>query len=132
MPQSGEKAVADSQLQSNLAESVRSDTASAAEITIVASKTFVSRQGIWTDTTYNPDTMRPRQIAFASPTYFKLLADHPDWGKYFAVAEEAIVVLDGAAYQVTPAQGGNVSHTVPSSSLDRWESFLGWLRAILK
>ena len=132
MPQSGAKAVADSQLQSNLAESIRSDTASASEIAIVASKTFVTREGIWTDTTYDPDTMRPRQIAFGSPTYFKLLANHPEWGKYFAVGEQVIVVLDGVAHQVHPAQSGNASPPVPSSAPDRWEDFVGWLRAILK
>ena len=70
------------------------------EIKTVGEKSFLLKNGIWTDTTFNPDAMSPRRIVFGSDDYFALIVAHPDWGRHFSVGRQVIVVLDGQAYQV--------------------------------
>jgi Ca-activated chloride channel family protein len=67
----------------------------------VKDKTFLLQNGVWTDTTFQPDTMQTQKVAFLSDDYFKLLEDKPELAPYFAVGERVIVVLDGTAYEVT-------------------------------
>ena len=68
----------------------------------VGEKTFLLQGDIWTDTTYEPDSMEPVEIVFLSDAYFDLLEQFPQAGEYFAIGEQVIVVLDGTAYQVIP------------------------------
>lgn len=69
----------------------------------VRDKTFIRQDGVWTDTTYEPEAMTPETVAFLSDDYFDLLDRLPELGAYFALGDQVIVVIDGAAYQVTPA-----------------------------
>jgi len=66
----------------------------------VGDKTFVLNQEVWTDTTFDPDKMVPVPVSFGSDDYFALIAAQPGWGRYFALGEHVIVVLDGTAYEV--------------------------------
>jgi Ca-activated chloride channel family protein len=63
-------------------------------------KTFVLHEGIWTDTTFDPDRMETVPVSFGSDDYFALIATRPEWGRYFAIGEHVIVVLEGTAYEV--------------------------------
>ncbi len=63
-------------------------------------KTFILHNETWIDTTYDPDKMTPVPVSFGSDDYFALVAAHPEWGKYFALGDHVIVVLDGTAYEV--------------------------------
>jgi hypothetical protein len=75
---------------------------SAAEVLRYAgSRAFVLRDGIWTDTGYDPAAMTTLDVAFASDEYFALLGEHPELGPAFALGQQVIVVVDGTAYQVT-------------------------------
>ncbi len=65
----------------------------------VADKAFLRVDGVWTDTTYRQGTPTT-PVTFGSESYFALVAAHPEWGKYMAVGERVIVVLDGVAYEV--------------------------------
>lgn len=65
-------------------------------------KTFLLQGDVWTDTTYDPDSMTPRQVTFASDEYFELLTQHPEIAPYLAVADHIILVLDGAAIEIVP------------------------------
>jgi Ca-activated chloride channel family protein len=131
MPSSGAKAVADSQVQSSLAESERGGGIETGGIKVVANKAFVLREGIWTDTVYDPQKMQVTQVAFGSPAYFELLAQHPQWGRYFAVGDRVIVVLDGVAYRVGPGLVASVA--LPSTgSLSAWEQFWRWLQSLTR
>jgi Ca-activated chloride channel family protein len=64
-------------------------------------RTFVLRDGVWTDTAFDPDTMTPVEVAFASDEYFALLSEHPELGAAFALGQQVIVVVGESAYQVT-------------------------------
>jgi Ca-activated chloride channel family protein len=66
----------------------------------VGDKTFVLNNGVWIDTIFDPDKMQAVAVSFGSDDYFALLAAHPDWGRYFALGDHIIAVLDGTAYEV--------------------------------
>jgi hypothetical protein len=101
-----------------------------AEINVVANKTFVLRDGIWTDTTYEPQEMRTTAVQFGSETYFALLEDHAEWGQYFAVGDRIIVVLEGTAYQIDPSAVESNSPALPAEAPNLWQQFWDWLRSI--
>jgi Ca-activated chloride channel family protein len=63
-------------------------------------KTFVLHEGVWTDTTFDPDKMETVPVGFGSDDYFALVATRPEWGRYFAVGEHVVVVLEDTAYEV--------------------------------
>jgi Ca-activated chloride channel homolog len=66
----------------------------------VGGKTFIFSQGTWTDTTFDSDKMAPVPVGFGTDDYFALITARPEWGKYLAVGDHVIVVLDGTAYEV--------------------------------
>ncbi len=66
-------------------------------------KTFLLQNGIWTDTTFQPDVMQTIKVAFLSDAYFVLLDQKPELGSYFALGDRVIVVIEGVAYEVIPA-----------------------------
>jgi Ca-activated chloride channel family protein len=131
MPSSGAKAVADSQAQNTLTQAERGVDNETAEIKLVANKAFVLREGIWTDTSYDPQHMSPTRLQFGSSAYFALLGEHPQWARYFAVGEQVIVVLDGTVYQTQPGAVESVNIVAPSARpLSPWEQFWQWFRSI--
>ena len=70
------------------------------EVKAVGDKTFIYRQGVWIDTTYDDSKMTPLKIGFGNETYFSFLAAYPEWGPYFSLGKHVIVVLDGRAYEI--------------------------------
>jgi len=82
----------------------------------VGSRTFFLRDGVWTDTAYNPDAGEPAVVPFASDAYFELLSARPELGEALALGEEVLIVVDGAAYRITAAAdagGETVAATPP-------------------
>jgi Ca-activated chloride channel family protein len=70
------------------------------QVKYMGDKTFVLRQGVWTDTAFDPESIKTTSLPFGGEQYFKLLRDHPEWGVYFSLGEQLIVVLDVTAYEV--------------------------------
>ncbi len=70
-------------------------------IQTVGGKTFILQSDIWTDTTFEPDTVTTEKVEFLSDAYFDLLTTIPELGEFFAIGEQVIVVWDGVAYEVT-------------------------------
>ncbi|MBZ0306646.1 MAG: VWA domain-containing protein, partial [Anaerolineae bacterium] len=70
---------------------------------VAGDRTFVLRDGIWIDTTYEADTMTPTEIAFLSDDYFALLDAYPEIGIYLSLGDHLILVLDGEAYEIKPS-----------------------------
>lgn len=74
---------------------------SAAEVLRYAgSNAFVLRDGVWTDTRYNPARMTAQDLEFASDAYFALLDEHPELASAFALGQQVIVVVDDMAYRI--------------------------------
>ena len=71
-------------------------------VRLVGSKTFVYRGGVWTDTTFDADTMPPQPVPFASDAYFDLLNTLPELGQYLALGAQVLVVHEQTAYQIMP------------------------------
>ncbi|MDY7041660.1 MAG: VIT domain-containing protein [Chloroflexota bacterium] len=116
-PAYGAPAVEKAQEDSGLANTERAGGGTVHEqVKQVGDKAFVYREGVWTDTTFDPTKMIPEKVGFGSDTYFELLAAHPEWGRYFAVGQYVIVVLDGTAYQVVPEGEGQDSVTIPPTA----------------
>lgn len=72
-------------------------------IQTVERKTFLLQNGVWTDTTFQTDTMQTEKVEFLSDVYFALLDAHPEIAPYLAIGERLIVLLDGTAYEITSA-----------------------------
>jgi Ca-activated chloride channel family protein len=73
------------------------------EVQLVGDRAFVLEDGVWTDTTFDPTRMETAKLPFGSRAFFDFLAEHPEAGRYFALGERVIVVIDGAAYEVVGA-----------------------------
>lgn len=69
-------------------------------VTQVGSKTFLPRNGVWTDTVFDDSKMETVFVEFLSEEYFDLIRENPALGDYFALGERVIVVYDGTAYEV--------------------------------
>jgi len=76
---------------------------------LAGNKTFVLRDGVWIDTTFDPTRMTPTQVGFGSDAYFDLLAARPEWGTYLALGTRVIFVAEGTAYEVVEGAGGPVA-----------------------
>ena len=137
-PAYGAKAVEKSVVQEGLRRADRATPPSTEVVRHVGDKTFVLREGVWMDTTYQPDRMKPVKVSFGSQAYFQLLAEHPEWGRYFALGKRLIVVLDGKAYQVEETPDAlQASPTPTPSSKERSQTpyqlaaLVEWLRRLL-
>ena len=77
-------------------------TVSAADVLRYAGdRAFILQDGVWTETTYDPERMQTVDVPFASDEYFTLLSEHPELGAAFALGQQVIVVLNDTAYRVT-------------------------------
>jgi Ca-activated chloride channel family protein len=86
----------------------------------VGDKAFIFNEGVWTDTTFDPDKMRPVPVSFGSDDYFALVTARPEWGRYFALGDHVIVVVDGTAYEVREGDAPPVE--VPAGEAPAGES----------
>ncbi len=72
-------------------------------------KTFFLRDGVWTDSLFDPERMAPVRVQFGSDAYFDLLAARPEWAPYLAVGNRVIFVAEGTAYEVVEEETGPVA-----------------------
>lgn len=127
---SGKAAVDDAQAQRGLEESNVSTGATGETVKIIGHKTFLLRDNLWIDTTFDSSRMTPVKVGFMSDSYFALLRARPEWGSFFAVGERVLVVLDAQdgqgpqAYEVVAEEEGEVidlpePHATPAADLTR-------------
>ncbi|MFQ5592758.1 MAG: VIT domain-containing protein [Anaerolineae bacterium] len=81
----------------------------------ISAKTFVLRDEVWTDTTFDPAQMTTTKINFGSERYFELLTEHPEWAPYFAAGQRVIVVQADQAYEIV-SEGGQAATQQQTSS----------------
>ena len=80
---------------------VTEEGAVSAPIRIAGDHTFIQQDGVWLDTTYDPQTMTTVKVSFLSTEYFQLAAARPDVAAALALGDRVIVLVDGVAYEVT-------------------------------
>jgi Ca-activated chloride channel family protein len=101
-------------------------------IKYVGDKTFILHKDVWTDTAFDPDRMKPVPVSFGGDDYFALVAARPELGRYLALGDHVIVVVEGTAYEVregdappidlpsaqaTPAgEAGSTAQVVPTEA----------------
>lgn len=94
----------------------------------VGDKTFYFRDGVWIDSLFDTSKMDPIKIGFGDDIYFEILETRSEWGKYLALGESVIFVIDGQAYQIIAGEGGvnslpdEVSLKTNSSGIDNGPS----------
>ncbi len=135
-PAAGAEAVQDAENREAL-RSAEKAADSTEQIKYARDKVFVLRDGVWTDTTYD-SSMETVQVGFGSDDYFALIAAQPEWGYYFSVGQEVIVVLDGTAYQVTEGDfppidipAGAPSADASASPWDFLAQLVEWVLSLL-
>jgi len=135
-PAEGAAAVQDAENREGLRTTEKAQ-GSTQQIKYVRDKVFVLRDGIWTDTTYDSslDTVK---VGFGSEDYFALVSAQPEWGYYFSVGQELIVVLDGTAYQVTEGDFPSIDipegPPSPDAATSPWDflaQLLEWVMSLL-
>jgi Ca-activated chloride channel family protein len=91
-------------------------------VQVVGARTFIYNQGVWTDTAYDPGTMKPQIVQFLSDQYFALAEGHPELAAAFALGTQVIVVVDGKVYQVVgdfssnPTPGPSSTQVAPTAN----------------
>jgi Ca-activated chloride channel family protein len=93
-----EKAQAQAELEAAEAPAAPAE-AYAQQVQVVGDRAFVMKDGVWTDTTFDPTRMETVKLPFGSTAFFEFLAEHPEAGRYLAVGERVIVVIEGVAYE---------------------------------
>lgn len=71
----------------------------------IGSKTFVLRDNLWIDTTFDADLYSPQQVGFASDSYFDLISAAPELGQYLAIGPRVVVVFGETAYEIVEGDG---------------------------
>jgi Ca-activated chloride channel family protein len=101
----GQEAVEKAAGQADLAgaEAPAAAPAEAAEqLRIVGSRTFVLSGEVWTETTYDPETMTPMRVPFLSEDFFALSQARPDLAPILAIGQQVIFLDGGQAFVVVP------------------------------
>ncbi len=75
-----------------------------AAVITIGSKAFVLRDGVWTDTTFDPDRMTTTPLPFPSDEFLTFLTEQPEAAPYFGLGERVIVVIDGVAYETVEGE----------------------------
>jgi Ca-activated chloride channel family protein len=105
-PAFGQAAVEKAAGQGSLAEAqapAAPQAGTAGQVRIVGAQTFVLQDGVWMDTSYDPQSRQTQKVAFLSEDYFALLDAHPDLAGAFALGQQVIALSGGVAYQVVDA-----------------------------
>ncbi len=104
--------------QATASPGLHSTGSSASAVTAVGDKAFVLKNGVWTDTTYDPNRMTPTPLPFPSNQFTDFLLAHPETGKYFALGSNVIVVINGAAYKTVAGDPGEIPSTSPPADTE--------------
>ncbi|MGC9361185.1 MAG: VIT domain-containing protein, partial [Anaerolineae bacterium] len=140
---SGEAAVNKSVDQEALRTTDRVPADEVAQVRQVGDRAFVLRDGVWTDTQYDPTEMDVETVAFGSDRYFQLSRQYKGWGPCLALGDQIIIVEDGIAYHMGAPDGAEEAFEVTQSSpeappvspwsweflletLSRWMGHVGW------
>jgi Ca-activated chloride channel homolog len=104
-PTSGEEAVEAARVSGAMQDAGAAAPASfesdEAAVRSIGDRAFLFKDGLWTETTFDPSTMETVKVQFLSDDYFRLLELHPDLAEAFALGERVIAISDRVAFEVT-------------------------------
>jgi hypothetical protein len=95
MEVTGEKAVGRAAAESEIREAnvaPQLDQSSADVVRLVGSRTFSLIDGVWMDTSYDPEAMTTLRVPFLSADYFTLADSRSELGDAFALGQNVIIV----------------------------------------
>ena len=117
-PASGRAAVEKAAGQGGLAgaDSAAAPPVESADLVkIVGSRTYLYRDGIWSDTAYDPQTMQTVKVSFLSEEYFALARSRAELAAAFALGEKVIAISEGTVYEVVSADVPSDPINVPAT-----------------
>jgi len=115
-------------IQRNLQEAVMpAPSPASAKVKQVGNKTFIFKDGVWIDTAFERQRIEVVKVPFGGETYFRLLAENPQLGRYFSLGKRVVVVEKGKAYEVVEE---GVEEPVQKSNI--FERLLRLIRKVFK
>ena len=114
-PTYGQEAVERAAVQGALAgadSAAPSTVESLGQLRIAGTRAFIFKDGIWVDSTFDPEGEQTVKIAFLSEDYFLLAQERPELGAAFALGEKVIALSEGVSYEVVASD-----ETVPDLAI---------------
>ncbi len=90
--------------------------ASADVVRLAGPNTFRLVDEVWTDTRYDPETMKTVHVPFLSPDYFALADSLPEVGQALALGPRVIVIAGDTAYEIVGADEPGDPVEIPAAS----------------
>jgi Ca-activated chloride channel family protein len=110
LPTFGRQAVEEAEGQSGLANAdavVSAPVEAFGKVRTIGSHTFIYSDGVWMDTMYDPEKMKPIEIEFLSDEYFMMVRNKPELANAFALGMRVIVLSGEEVYEVVANQTTN-------------------------
>jgi len=124
MPTFGESAVEQAAGQNSMANAEAAPgkpKEASGKVRKIGSWTFVNSDGIWTDTRFDPSSMKTTKIEFLSEEYTSLHRKNPQLAKVFALGPQVIVIFGDAVYEIT--NSGSIEAENPISTQEDIQTF---------
>jgi Ca-activated chloride channel family protein len=121
MEVTGEKAVGRAAAESDIRSAdvaPQLDQSSADVVRLVGSRTFSLIDGVWMDTSYDPEAMTTLRVPFLSADYFTLADSRSELGDAFALGQNVIIVVEGVAYEVVGAEDSGDRIVIPEAQAE--------------
>jgi Ca-activated chloride channel family protein len=103
LPSFGKQAVEEAEGQNSMAGAdavAPAPVEVAGKVRTIGPRTFIQSDGIWIDTSYDPEQMETIKIEFLSDEYFSIAKERSEMANAFALGSRVIVILGDEAYEV--------------------------------
>lgn len=96
---------------------VPSSIEAANSIRNLGSRSFVNVDGVWVDSSFDPENMDTVKVDFLSEDYFALVAARPELAAAFTLGARVIAFADGIYYEVLAPDAQSDAVEIPSAPL---------------
>lgn len=81
----------------------------------IGTKTFYYKDDVWTDNSYSSE-MKTTDIVYGSETYFQMLKDYPEIGKYLSLGKKVKFCLGNECFNIGEHGATTSTVTIPSTT----------------
>ncbi len=81
----------------------------------ISTKTFYLKNGVWADNSYSSE-MKTTDISYGSDTYFQMLKDYPEVGKYLSLGKKVKFCLGDECFNIGEEGITTSTVTIPSTT----------------